>query len=339
MTGADGFVGRHLVQALIADGAAVRALDVRFGRAFPDRVETIAGDILDEERIRAVMAGIDTVFHLAAVTDLWAPPKDPGQHYRINAGGTQTVLDAATEAGVRRFVYCSSNVALIGSGAAPEEIDESFRPSRDALFGAYARSKRDAEEIVAAAGDRIETIVAMPGTPIGPGDHRPTPPGRLLRDLANGLVPALPRRALVNLVDVEHLAGALARTRYRGVPGSKYLLTGCDVSFGRLAETMAEITGLSMPREIVPRSVALAAAVGEDLVWSTLTGRAPTASFDGVRMAVRMRRFSNAKARRDLDLAPTDLHQSVARAVDWMAQRGMIERALPGIEAPTGVRG
>ncbi|MEM8824857.1 MAG: hypothetical protein AAGF30_14720, partial [Pseudomonadota bacterium] len=169
----------------------------------------------------------------------------------------------------------------------------------------------------------------------GPGDHRPTPPGRLLRDLANGTLPALPMGGSINLVDVRLLADALARADDMGQAGAEYLLTGCDVSFGTLADAMAEVTGLPMPRERVPYPVAWAAAAAEDLVWSRLTARRPNASFDGVRMAGRQRRFSNALAKRDLELGETDLQATLRAALDWMVHNGMVDRVLPGLDTRT----
>ncbi|MEM8849184.1 MAG: NAD-dependent epimerase/dehydratase family protein [Pseudomonadota bacterium] len=333
MTGADGFVGRHLVDALTRDGVAVRALDLRFGAPVPNGVETVIADIEREETIRSAMVGVNTVIHLAAVSDLWVPPGDPSRHHRINVEGTRIVLRSALAAGTRRFVYCSSNVTLIAGSRGVQSLDGTQRPPRDAVFGSYARSKIDAELAVEAAADVIETVIVRPGTPVGPGDHRPTPPGRLLRDLANGAVPALPSLAAINLVDVSVLARAIAESRYLAAPRTRYLLTGCDVSFGYLAELMAEITGLAMPRERVPYGVAWMAALAEDRVLSRWTGRMPKASFDGVRMAGRVRRFSAAAAHRDLGFQETDLRRSLTLALDWMAQSGMVERPLPGLSA------
>lgn len=279
------------------------------------------------------MRGVGTVIHLAAISDLWVPPGDPARHHRVNVGGTQTVLRAAIDAGARRFVYCSSNVTLISGGRGLLPVDETNRARTDALFGPYARSKAQAERVVEAAEDRIETVIVLPGTPIGPGDHRPTPPGRLLRDLANGAIPALPTRNSINLVDVSVLARAIAESRYLAPSGARYLLTGCDTSFGHLAEILAEITGLAMPRERVPHGVAWLAAFAEDRIISRLTGRIPAASFDGARMAGRVRRFSNAAAQRELKLGETDLRRTTALALDWMVGRGMIHRPLPGLPA------
>ncbi|MEM8824152.1 MAG: NAD-dependent epimerase/dehydratase family protein, partial [Pseudomonadota bacterium] len=206
VTGADGFVGRHLVAALVQAGRSVRATDLQFGTDLPDGVEARVADILDAAAMASAMDGVETVYHLAAISDLWTPARDADQHHRVNVTGTKILLEAAIAAGARRFVYCSSNVALITGPRRAMDVDETYRVDRAALFGAYARSKHDAEALVSRAADRIEVVIARPGTPIGPGDHRPTPPGRLLRDLANGTLPALPMGGSINLVDVRLLA-------------------------------------------------------------------------------------------------------------------------------------
>ncbi|MEM7490864.1 MAG: NAD-dependent epimerase/dehydratase family protein [Pseudomonadota bacterium] len=333
VTGADGFVGRHLVRALTGRGVAVRALDLAFGAPLPDGATPVRADILDAAALRPAMAGVDVVYHLAAISDLWVPPSDPGRHHRVNVGGTRAVLAAAIEAGPRRIVHCSSNVVLIAGPRTDHPVDEGRPPPRETLFGAYAKSKADAEDAVAAARDRIETVIVRPGTPIGPGDHRPTPPGRLLRDLANGAIPALPRGGSINLVDVAAMADAMAAAGWQAPADARYLLTGKDLSFGALADILAGVTGRPMPRERVPYPVAWTAAVAEDLVWSRITGRPPAASFAGVRMAARRRRFSNAPARAELGLRPTDVAASVTRALHWMVGQGTIRRDLPGLPA------
>ncbi len=330
VTGADGFIGRHMVGELVRKGTKLRALDRHFDAPMPQGAEAITADILDAPAVRDAMQGVDTVFHLAAISDLWAP-HGSNQHHRVNVEGTQVALNAAIEAGARRFIYCSSNVTLIAGARRSQQIDETCQPARDALFGAYARSKYDAQALVEAAADRIESVIVMPGTPIGPGDHRPTPPGRLLRDLANGAVPALPSHTSVNLTDVRVIAPAIVQTGYIARPGSRYLLTGCDLSFGKLSSIVSDVTGLSMPKAVVPYGVAWAAAFAEDKVWSRVSGAMPTASFDGLRMSGRIRVFSNALARKDLGLAQTDLANTVADALQWMSDQGMIARALPGL--------
>lgn len=333
VTGADGFLGRHLVMALVQMGAEVRALDQQFGAEVPHGVEPLLGDIGDPQTMRRAIDGVSIVYHLAAISDLWAPRTEPNLHHRVNVEGTRTALTAAIQAKARRFVYCSSNVVLIAGRRTAQPIDGRHRPARDAVFGAYARSKHDAETLVLAAQSQIDGVIVRPGTPIGPGDHRPTPPGRLVRDLANGAVPALAQKTALNLVDVRVIAKAIARSGYLAPPGASYLLTGCDISFKDFAKMMGDVTGLPMPSERVPYGVALTAAFAEDRIWSRLTGGKPTASFDGLRMAGRPRTFSNAEAKRDLGMTDTDVTASLAEALDWMVVRGMISRSLPGLAA------
>lgn len=332
MTGADGFVGRHLVGALVERGATVRAVDLRFGAPLPGGAQPITAAVQNADDIREAVTGVDIVYHLAAVSDLWVSPCDPGRHERINVGGTQTVLRAAIEAGVRRFVYCSSNVVLTAGPRTHQRVDEDHVIQRSDLFGTYARSKFDAEALVQASSARIETVILLPGTPIGPGDHRPTPPGRFLRDLANGALPALPKQTAINVVDVRVLAKATAISGYLAPAGSRYLLTGCDVGFGEFAQIVGDLTDLHMPRASVPYGIAWMAALAEDRLWSRLTNRMPAASFDGLRISGRVRQFSNEKARRDLTLEETDLRTCIADALRWMVEHGMINRPLPGLK-------
>lgn len=336
VTGADGFVGRHLVKALVGEGADVRAVDLQFEASLPDGAQAIIADVQRIDDLRAAMEGVDIVYHLAAVSDLWVSTRDPGRHHRVNVDGTRNVLQAAIDTDARRFVHCSSNVVLIAGRRAFQHLDEDHTTRRSDLFGAYARSKFDAAALVQAAGGQIETVRVLPGTPIGPGDHRPTPPGRFLRDLVNGAIPALPRGAAINAVDVRVMTDTIARSGYLAPAGSRYLLTGCDVTFGDLARIAGDLTGLTMPRAVVPYGVAWTAALAEDVIWSRWTGRMPAASFDGLRMAGRARQFSNARARQDLLLEQTDLRACISDALTWMMQNGMITRPMPGLGLEPG---
>ena len=115
VTGGAGFIGSHLVHRLVQEGAKVRVLD-NFCNGKRENlapasslVEVVAGDIRDPVLTTDVMAGVDTVFHLAALGSVSRSVEDPMASHTVNVEGTLNVLLAARQNGVRRFVYSSSS--------------------------------------------------------------------------------------------------------------------------------------------------------------------------------------------------------------------------------------
>ncbi|MHA1528009.1 MAG: NAD-dependent epimerase/dehydratase family protein [Alphaproteobacteria bacterium] len=321
VTGAGGFLGGHVVAALAAGGEAVRALDIAFPAALPAEVERIDGSILDQAALAGALAGAGAVIHCAAIADLWAPSR--WAYDRVNMRGTCEVLIAARGAGAR-VVHVSSYVTLIGGEDQGEAtLDETVELTPTDMLGPYPRSKREAElAVLSAARMGQDAVIVLPSAPVGPGDHRLTPPSRMIRDLAAGKTPAV-LDCLLNLVDVRALAEGIIAARDRGRGGERYLLTGEDLTMAELAAKVAELAGVAAPRFQVPHWLALAAARAEAGV-SALTGRPPKAPLTGVRLAARRVRFDNAKARAELGFSPPPVDRALADAVAWMREAGLL---------------
>ncbi len=322
VTGAGGFLGGHVVAALTARGEAVRALDITFPAALPDGVERIEGSILDEDRLGWAAAGASAVIHCAAVADLWAPRNFA--YHQVNMRGTCEVLIAARKARAR-VVLVSSYVTLIGGPDQGEEtLDETTELSPSDMLGPYPRSKREAElAALSAARMGQEVVIVLPAAPVGPGDHRLTPPSRMIRELAAGKTPAL-LDCLLNLVDVRALADGVIVARDKGRSGERYLLTGQDLEMAEVAGKVAALAGVAAPRFRAPHWLALAAARVEAGA-SALTKRPPTVPLTGVRLAGRRVRFDNTKAHDELGFAPPPIDDALADAVNWIR-----ESSLPG---------
>jgi len=325
VTGAGGFLGGHVVAALAARGEAVRALDITFPAPLPEEVERVEASILDTARLSAAAAGTGEVIHCAAVTDLWIPRRV--LYDRVNTRGTCEVLIAARQAGAR-MVHVSSHLTLIGRaeggvGHGETTVDEMVELTPSETLGPYPRTKREAElAVLSAAKMGQEAVIVLPSAPIGPGDHRPTPAGRMIRALAAGGVPALPE-ALVNLVDVRALADGVIAARDRGRSGVRYLLTGEDMELTDLAAQVARLAGTSAPRFRAPPWMVQAAARTEAGI-ARLTGRAPRLPLTAARLAARRVRFSNAKARAELGFAQPPVDAALAEAVACLRETALL---------------
>ena len=148
VTGAAGFIGSHLVDALVARGAAVRALDnLVSGRRenlaqHGERVEFLEGDIRDSETCRRACRGATYVFHQAALGSVPRSLADPATTFAVNATGTATIFAAARDENVRRVIYASSSSVYGDSEVLPKREGEEGRP-----LSPYALSKRVNEEL------------------------------------------------------------------------------------------------------------------------------------------------------------------------------------------------
>src|SRR5262245_50714402 len=321
VTGGTGFVGANLVRELLADGRSVRVLARRGGdrRALEGRaVEIVDGDLLDVESVRAAVAGVRRVYHVAADYRLWAP--DPSVIYRANVDGTRHILEAAATAGAERIVY-TSTVGAVGIPKDGTPGDESTPVSLADMVGPYKASKFLAERVadeMAARGAPV--VIVNPSAPIGPWDVKPTPTGQMIVDFLAGRMIGTVDTGL-NLVHVRDVARGHLRAAERGRFGEKYILGHENVTLLELLRRLAALTGLPAPRLRIPYAVAWLAAAGMEGV-ARLTGRAPRVALTGVRMARKGMCFSAAKAVAELGLPQTPVEDAMAAAVEWFVARG-----------------
>jgi len=312
VTGGAGFIGRHLVARLLDDGRRVRVLDLAAPSApspSPDAtpVDHVNGSVTDADAVKAAMDGVERVFHIAGLPDLWR--RDPRDYEQVNHIGTRRVVEAAAAANAGALVHTSTAVVLAGA--------DRRDPAATRAAGPYTRSKIAAEAAVreaAAAG--LRATILRPGAPIGPGDTNRTPPTRLLADVVAGRLPAYLDTALA-FVDVRDLADAFPAAAARGAPGEAYVIAHPPVRLHRLFEIMSAHTDVRPPRRRVPTPVAwAAAAVGE--AAGRLTGRPPAGSIEGVRIAGRALALDGRADATDLGLALRPLETSVVDAVAWL---------------------
>ena len=272
VSGATGFVGSHVARRLAASGESVRALarpGSRRNALEGIAVEWVEGDLRDESSLDRALAGVDRIYHVAADYRLWS--RHPQEIYDSNVTGTKNLLAAALRARVQRFVY-TSTVATIAVPRGNAPPDETNRASVDEMIGNYKRSKLLAEqEALRAAHEGLPVVIVNPTTPVGPGDWKPTPTGRIILDFLLGRMPAYVDTGL-NFVPVEDVAEGHLLAAQRGKIGERYLLGGRNMTLKELLDALAKITGLVAPTWRIPHSVALVAACA-DAAYSRVTGR------------------------------------------------------------------
>ncbi|HEX7854546.1 MAG TPA: hopanoid-associated sugar epimerase [Sphingobium sp.] len=323
VTGVSGFLGSAVASRLASTGERVRGL----ARASSPRAnlmnfpgELVEGDLRDADAMARAMAGVDTLFHVAADYRLWAP--DPEEIVRNNREGTRIVMEAALTAGVKRIIYTSSVATLLPQEGSPS--DETHPASEDTVIGAYKRSKVVAERLVETMirECNLPAVIVNPSTPIGPRDVRPTPTGRIIVEAACGRMPAFVDGGL-NLVHVDDVAEGHLLARDKGVIGERYVLGGQDVSLKEMLGTIAAIVGRKPPKVRLPRGPLFPLAwVNEQIAG--LTGKEPFLTLDSLRMAKHTMFYSSAKAERDLGYRARPHAQALEDAILWFRTAGMI---------------
>jgi dihydroflavonol-4-reductase len=322
VTGATGFVGSHVAQELSRQGADLRIL-VRSSSKLANLqgipAETVVGDLLQVDALRSALSGCDAVMHVAADYRLWVT--DPDKMHATNVTGTRELLRLAREQGVPRVVYTSS-VATMGFFSDGRLCDEATPVSLSNMIGHYKRSKYLAEqEAVAAARAGQQVIILNPTTPIGSGDIKPTPTGRIIVDFLKRKFPAYMDTGL-NLVDVTEVARAHVKALTVGQSGERYILGGENLTLKQLLDKMSAITGLPSPTMRVPHTVAMMFAMWDQTFTGKLLGREPRATVEAVRMGKKMMFVSSAKAERELGFRVVPVYPALRSAIDWFRANG-----------------
>ena len=322
VTGAAGFLGSHIARQLVEKGESVRVL-VRASssnRAIADLpLEYVTGDLRDRASLMAALGGVPRIFHVAADYRLWA--KNPQDIYDSNAGGTKNLLDAAKQSGVEQFVYTSTVATLaVDRPSLPNETTDA---KLEEMVGHYKRSKWMAErEVLDAARAGFPAIIAMPTTPVGPWDWKPTPTGKIIVDFLNGRMPGYVETGL-NFVGVEDCALGHLLVSEKGVHGERYLLGGENATLKQLLDALAGLTGLPAPKLKIPHAVALGVAYAETAL-SRLLGREPSIPVEGVKIARHMMFVDCSRAQRELGFQPGPLKGALERAVRWYEANGYV---------------
>jgi dihydroflavonol-4-reductase len=322
ITGATGFVGGHVARAYAAEGASMRLLtrsSSNLSGIEGIAAETVVGDLRQPEALRSALSGCDVLVHVAADYRLWV--RDPEEMYAANVYGTRELLKLAREVGVSRVVYTSS-VATMGFKTDATIVDEATPVSLANMIGHYKRSKFLAEqEAISAARAGQHVMILNPTTPIGPGDAKPTPTGRILVDFLNRNFPAYVDTGL-NLVDVTEVARMHVAALLRGTPGERYILGGENLTLKQILDRLSTMTGLPSPTMKVPHAVAMMFAFYDENFNGKLRGKEPRATVEAVRMGRKMMFATSAKSERELGFCILPVYPALRAAVDWFLANG-----------------
>lgn len=322
VTGATGFLGSAVMRCLLTAGHEVRVLvrpdsDRRNLENFP--VEISEGDLRNHESLRRAVLGCDNLFHVAADYRLWVP--DPGIMHEINVNGTRALIIAAHQAGLKRIVYTSS-VATLGLNPDGSSANEDTPSNFATINGYYKRSKYQAEQMVKQLTDdhHLPLVIVNPSTPIGPGDIRPTPTGRIVLDTITGRMPAYVNTGL-NIAHVDDIAQGHLLAYQHGKPGQRYILGGDNMTLLQILQTIDEINGTQHYRINIPIRIMLPMAWLMEKI-AVFTHAEPRATLDSIHMAKKLMYFSSAKAQCELGYRHRPAVEALRDAIKWFKDNG-----------------
>lgn len=316
VTGGSGFIGQHLVSALVAGGRQARVFDLRPPIHLPPDVQYVKGSVLDPEALNEALSGVEAVYHLAGLPGMWLPHKS--DFHTVNCRGTETVIAAARKRDIARFLHCSTESILFRPSPSEDAALEGSLPPADKMPGPYTRSKMLAEKAaMQAAASGFPVVVACPTMPIGPFDYNLTPPTAMLRHFL-GRRFQLYLDFIVNLVDVRDVAAGLILAMERGRVGHRYILGGESIPLKNILRLMEAISGRrSLLIPVHSRIAEMAAAMLEFIAdhWTQLP---PVATAEGVRIALRAAALSIEKARDELDYAPRPVEPALRDTIAYL---------------------
>jgi dihydroflavonol-4-reductase len=324
VTGATGFVGSAVARALLAKGRTVRVLV----RRNSDRtnlanlkVEQREGSLEDAASLATALAGCGVLYHVAADYRLWVPRHDV--MYRTNVDGTRNLMGAALQQGVERVVH-TSTVATLGLHEDGTPADETTPSSLDDMIGSYKRSKFLAEEIVRSmvSEQGLPAVIVNPSTPIGPGDIKPTPTGRIVVEAASGRMPAFVDTGL-NIAHVDDVAAGHLLAEERGKIGECYILGGENLSLRELLRRIALLVGRRPPTIALPIAALMPVAYATEAI-ARLTGGEAFVTVDSLRLARHKMYFTSQKAMTELGYSPRPVDRALEDAIVWFRRIGKI---------------
>ncbi len=322
--GGNGFLGSHVTRQLAEAGEDVR-VTVRSGAntvGIDDLdVTRFVCDIFDSDTLRRAMDGCDVVYYCVVDTRAWL--HDPAPLFRTNVVGLHGVLDIASRASLKKFVFTSSYVTVgkpTGRRATEEDLIDR------GTLGNYARSRVQAEDLLMEySRERALPAVAMcVATTYGAGDHGMTPQGALIAAAVFGKLPFVLSKIALEAVGIEDAARAMLLAADRGRLGERYLISQRMISNAEVVQIAAKEAGVPVPEQKVPIPVLYAmGALGS--VKARLRGSDERLTLQSVRLMCSETEVDCAKARRELGWQPRPVEESVQEAarfwVDVRARR------------------
>ena len=322
VTGAAGHVGCNLIRALLKDGEhKIRVLQYHDHKGLDGLdIEIVEGDLHQPETLVDFCRGIDVLFHLASKISIGSNSYE--SIYQTNVQGTKNLVQAAQNAGVKKYIHFSSIHALIH-----EPFDKVMDESRGLAthsFIAYEKTKSLAEEwVLTQKRNDFEVVVLNPTSIIGPADYKPSLMGQLLIRLYNNSLPGLVPGGY-DWVDVRDIVKSAISAIKNGKSGESYILSGGWTTVKELAGVLAEENNIRINKPIFPIWLA---RIGVPFIhiWSKVMGQHPLYTNESLTILQSgNKNISHQKAAKDLGHTARPLAETLKDAIDWFKENNYI---------------
>ncbi len=320
VTGATGFIGSHVVEALCARGHEVVCLarNPEKARVLDGlALRVVYGDLDSPEALASLVKGQDAVIHLAGLTK--APRLD--EFVRVNVGGTERLIEAIRRScpDLGRLVYFSS-AETMGPSPGGSALTEDVAPKP---FSAYAKSKVMAEKCLDGIRDKVAVTIVRPPAVYGPRDRDVA---ILFRLLSRGLQPVVSPTPVFSVIYVKNLAEGICKAIESPLRGARsYFFTdGAPWSWFDFGCLIARALGKKPLQLRIPLFVVRAIAHAAGFI-TTITGKSGILSREKIEEMIRSWVVSDARARTELGYSPRfSTEQGIAETATWYRQAGWI---------------
>lgn len=323
VTGATGFLGRHLTTDLIQKNYQVSILARKSSDLTPFQGQNIRikyGDINDRLALLQATENMDIVFHLAGYI---AYKKSERQLMeKINVDGTANVIDACITNNVKQLLYLSSVVA-IGASHTPKSLNEDTNFNLSSYDLGYFETKKKAEELVvrSVTNDNLNSYIINPSTIYGAGDA--TKGSRKTQvKVAKGQFKLYPPGG-VNVVYIQDVIQAIHLCLEKGRPGRRYIISGENMTIKELFTLIAQCSGVPAPN--IPIPPFLLSLLGHTGDFLRKLGKETSLSSETAVTSLLYHWFSNQRAIDELGFKPTPARKAIEESVSWMKENGLLK--------------
>ncbi len=326
ITGATGFIGRHLVRKMLSQGLSLRLFVRSLSKATPlfgEKVDYSLGSLEDPQAIERAMNGCDAVIHLGGLYRFGR--RYEKELFETNVRGTENLLNASIQYSIKRFLFIGTAGVLKSN--LPLLFENDFPKS--APWGTpYKRSKWEAEsKVLQAIQNGFPALIASPTCPIGDEDDSPTPTGKMIVDFLNHDFPFYTHSG-INVIDIEDLIAGILATFFRGQIGQRYLLAGENLWLREFLTILSQLTGIPAPHYAISSPLLFAGALLAEL--SSLFGKKTTRlNLETALHAGRIQFYDAQKTYLDLDWRPSfDTKKAVEKAIRSIQSRKQLPQLL-----------
>ncbi|NTW10784.1 MAG: SDR family oxidoreductase [Chlorobiaceae bacterium] len=324
VTGATGFIGSRLVKKLVDTPDRIFILarktsDLSALSGLLDKIKIVYGDITDPVSVDSAVQGMDYIYHTAGLT--YMGDKQTKLLYRINVEGTRNILRSAIAGGVKRVLHVSS-ISALGIAKGKKPADENAEWDFDDISLEYARTKHIAElEVTEAVRNGLDCVIVNPAFVFGAGDLNFNA-GRLIKDVYNRRMPFYPLGG-VCVVDVDIVAETIMAAMEKGKTGERYIIGGENVSYKKLVDTIAQVTG--SPRVLLPLPFWAGKLLKSFIDHYKIRNRiSKLFNLSMFRVASEFLYFDSSKAVRELGMRQEPHENSIRSAYEWYRERNML---------------